>query len=113
MSAITEYHAHVYYDVYNDAATREQAEKLCMAAGETFGVKVGRMHDKPVGPHPRGSCQLTVKTDQLADVLPWLVLNRRGLTVFTHAQTGNALKDHTDHVIWLGPSETLKLSALS
>ncbi len=32
-----------------------------------------------------------------------------GLTVFTHAQTGNALKDHTDHVIWLGPSETLKL----
>ena len=36
--------------------------------------------------------------------------NRRGLTVFTHAQTGNALKDHTDHVIWLGPSETLELS---
>jgi DOPA 4,5-dioxygenase len=46
-------------------------------------------------------------------VLPWLVLNRRGLTVFAHAQTGNALKDHTEHVIWLGPSETLKLSALS
>ena len=33
--------------------------------------------------------------------------------MFAHAQTGNALKDHTDHVIWLGPSETLKLSALS
>jgi DOPA 4,5-dioxygenase len=33
--------------------------------------------------------------------------------VFAHAQTGNALKDHTAHVIWLGPSETLKLSALS
>jgi DOPA 4,5-dioxygenase len=44
--------------------------------------------------------------------VPWLVLNRGPLTVFTHAQTGNALKDHTDHVIWLGPSETLKLSAL-
>ena len=38
-----------------------------------------------------------------------LVLNRGKLTVFTHAQTGNALKDHTQHVIWLGPSETLKL----
>ena len=25
------------------------------------------------------------------------------------AETGNALKDHTQHVIWLGPSETLKL----
>ena len=109
MSAITEYHAHVYFD----AATREQADRLCKAAGETFGVKVGRMHDNPVGPHPRGSCQLTVKAEQLAEVLPWLVLNRGELTVFAHAQTGNALKDHTAHVIWLGPSETLKLSALS
>ena len=105
MSAISEYHAHVYYD----AATRPQAEELCQAAGSTFGVKVGRMHDNPVGPHPRGSCQLTIETAQLSDVLPWLVLNRGKLTVFTHAQTGNALKDHTQHVIWLGPSETLKL----
>ena len=108
MSAITEYHAHVYYD----AATREQADRLCKAAGVKFGVKVGRMHDNPVGPHPRGSCQLTVKTDQFDKVIPWLIENRHGLTVFAHAQTGNALKDHTDHVIWLGPSETLKLSAL-
>jgi DOPA 4,5-dioxygenase len=107
MSAITEYHAHVYYD----AGTREQADRLCKAAGETFGVKVGRMHDNPVGPHPRGSCQLTVKTGQFDRVIPWLVQNRNGLTVFAHAQTGNALKDHTDHVIWLGPSETLNLSA--
>jgi len=109
MSAIKEYHAHVYYD----AGTRAQAEKLVQAAGEKFSVKVGRMHDNPVGPHPRGSCQLTVKTDQFAEVIPWLVLNRKGLTIFTHAQTGNALKDHTEHVVWLGPSETLKLSALS
>ena len=48
MTAITEYHAHIYYD----AATREQADRLCKAAGETFGVKVGRMHDNPVAPAP-------------------------------------------------------------
>jgi aromatic ring-cleaving dioxygenase len=109
MSAINGYHAHVYYD----AATRAQADRLCKAAGETFGVKIGRMHDNPVGPHPRGSCQLTIGTDQFAEVVPWLILNRKGLTVFTHPQTGNALRDHTEHVIWLGPSETLELSALS
>jgi aromatic ring-cleaving dioxygenase len=109
MNMITEYHAHVYYD----AATREQADRLCKTVGERFGVKVGRMHDNPVGPHPRGSCQLTVKTEQFDKVIPWLIQNRNGLTVFAHAQTGHALKDHTDHVIWLGPSETLKLSALS
>jgi aromatic ring-cleaving dioxygenase len=105
MSEIENFHAHVYYDL----AEREKALKLCEAAGKKFGVKVGRMHDNPVGPHPRGSCQLTIGNEQLSDVLPWLVLNRGKLTVFTHAQTGNALKDHTQHVIWLGPSETLKL----
>ncbi len=105
MSEIENFHAHVYYD----AADRAKAIELCEAAGKKFGVKVGRMHDNPVGPHPRGSCQLTIEKEQLSDVLPWLVLNRGKLTVFTHAQTGNALKDHTQHVIWLGPSETLKL----
>jgi aromatic ring-cleaving dioxygenase len=105
MSEIENFHAHVYYDPPEHA----DALKLCEAAGQKFGVKVGRMHDNPVGPHPRGSCQLTIETAQLAEVLPWLVLNRGKFTVFTHAQTGNALKDHTQHVVWLGPSETLKL----
>ena len=109
MSEIENFHAHVYYD----APTRAQALKLCEAAGQKFGVKVGRMHDNPVGPHPRGSCQLEFAADLLGEVLPWLILNRNGLTVFAHAETGNALRDHTEHVIWLGPSEPLKLSALS
>ena len=108
MSAIENFHAHVYYDT----DTRAVALKLCEAAGSTFGVKVGRMHDNPVGPHPRGSCQLTIGKEQFDKVMPWLILNRGKLTVFAHAQTGHALKDHTDHVIWLGPSEKLKLSAL-
>ena len=105
---IRNFHAHVYYD----AATRQPAEKLCVAAGKKFGVKVGRMHDGPVGPHPRGSCQLTVANDQFSDVIAWLMLHRGALTVFAHAQTGDTIKDHTDHVLWLGSSEKLKLSAL-
>ena len=106
MSEIENFHAHVYYD----ADTRAPALALCEAAGKQFGVKIGRMHDNPVGPHPRGSCQLTIGKEQFSTVVPWLVLNRGDLTVFTHAQTGNALRDHTAHVIWLGPSETLNLS---
>ena len=108
MTAISGYHAHVYFD----AATRESAQRLCEAAGRTFSLTVGRMHDKPVGPHPRGSCQLAFDKDEFAKVMLWLIENRGGLTVFAHAETGDAIKDHTDHVIWLGPSETLKLSAL-
>jgi DOPA 4,5-dioxygenase len=109
MTTITGYHAHVYYDA---PATREQARQLCEAAGRRFPLAVGRMHDNPVGPHPRGSCQLAFAADHLAEILPWLLLNRRGLTVFAHAETGDAIEDHTAHVIWLGTSEKLDLSKL-
>jgi aromatic ring-cleaving dioxygenase len=109
MSRITAYHAHIYFD----AASREQARALCEAAGRAFSVTVGRMHDKPVGPHPRGSCQLAFGAEQFAAVIPWLIVNRKGLTVFAHAETGDAMKDHTEHVLWLGPSEPLHLAALS
>jgi aromatic ring-cleaving dioxygenase len=109
MSEITGYHAHVYFD----GADREKADRLCTQAGRTFGLAVGRMHDKPVGPHPRGSCQLAFGAELFAQVIPWLLVNRGGLTVFAHAETGNALQDHTEHVVWLGPSETLNLAALS
>jgi len=105
---IRDFHAHLYYD----PEQVELAKQLAAAAQQRFGVPVGHFHLRPVGPHPRGSCQLTIGVEQFADIVPWLVLNRGALTIFTHAQTGNALKDHTDHVIWLGPSETLKLSAL-
>ena len=106
MAAIRDFHAHLYFDPEQVA----EAQALARAAQERFGVPVGHFHLRPVGPHPRGSCQLTIGKAQFTDVVSWLVLNRRGLTVFTHAQTGNALKDHTDHVIWLGPSEALELS---
>ena len=32
-------------------------------SGERFGIEgLARMHDNPVGPHPRGSCQSTIPT---------------------------------------------------
>jgi DOPA 4,5-dioxygenase len=108
MPTITGYHAHVYFD----AARREQAARVCAEAGRRFGVTVGRMHDVPVGPHPRPSCQLAFTPDRFGEVMQWLITARSGLTVFAHAVTGDDLKDHTDLVIWLGPSEKIDLSAL-
>ena len=103
---IQNFHAHIYYD----PAEVEQAKALAAAAQARFGVAVGRFHLGPVGPHPRGSCQLTVPTDQFGEVAQWLALNRDGLTIFAHAETGSDLADHTEHVIWFGESEPLDLS---
>jgi DOPA 4,5-dioxygenase len=105
---ITGYHAHIYYD----AASKAQAKTLREDLEARFAAKYGRWHDAPVGPHPRGSYQVAFGPELLAEILPWLALNRRGLTVFVHPETGDVLADHSEHVIWLGPSETIDLSVL-
>ena len=106
--AIRNFHAHIYFD----ADQLDRAQSLAEAARERFGVPVGRFHVQPVGPHPRGSCQLTVPPEQFGDFAQWIALNRDGLTIFAHTSTGDDVSDHTDHVIWFGASETLDLSVL-
>ena len=108
VSAITDYHAHVYYD----ADTKPTAEALRAAIDERFDVRLGRWHDRPVGPHPHWSYQIAFAPDVFPKLVPWLALNRGGLTVFVHPNTGDALPDHRDHAIWLGEKAVLKLSAL-
>lgn len=103
---ITSYHAHVYFD----AGTVAQARSLCEEAAQRFGVIMGRVHEKCVGPHPRWSCQLAATPEQFTRLLPWLALNRAGLVVFAHPETGNELEDHRDHCIWLGTGLELDLS---
>jgi DOPA 4,5-dioxygenase len=105
-SVIRSFHAHLYFDP--DELGR--AQSVAAAANERFGIRVGHFHEGPVGPHPRGSVQLTVPADLFGEVAQWLVLNRDGLTVFAHAETGDDVADHTRHVIWFGPSEALNLS---
>lgn len=108
-SSIRDFHAHIYYE----PADVEQARQLAAAVQSRFKVAVGHFHLRPVGPHPRASVQLTVPTDQFGDVAQFLALNRRGMTIFAHAETGDDLADHSKHVIWFGPSETLDLSIFS
>lgn len=100
------YHAHVYFD----EATVGQAETLCAAAGEQWGISVGRVHRKRVGPHPCWSCQLSFTAAQFGVVIPWLETHRNGLTVLVHGVTGDDLADHTDHAAWLGEPQELVLS---
>jgi aromatic ring-cleaving dioxygenase len=100
-----DYHAHVYFDEH----TVDQAREICQQAAKQFGVAMGRVHQKLVGPHPRWSCQLSFDASQFDRLIPWLDQNRRGLTVLVHGQTGDDLKDHTTHASWLGEPVALNL----
>ena len=105
MNDITGFHAHVYFD----EGSVEQARSLCEAAVARFGVSMGRMHERNVGPHPRWSCQLAFPPEQFGEVVPWLALERDGLTIFIHPETGDDLRDHRDRAIWMGEMLPLNL----
>ena len=104
MTEIRDFHAHIYYD------PEEVARALAADAQRLFDLPVGHFHLRPVGPHPRGSVQMTVSTGKFGEVATWLSVNRAGLTIFAHASTGDDRTDHTHNVIWFGPSERLDLS---
>ena len=106
IETIVDYHAHVYFD----QESIEQARPLIKAAVDTFGVGMGTMNETCVGPHPMWSCELAATPKQFQELLPWLALNRNGLIIFAHPQTGDDLADHRDHGIWLGIGLALDLS---
>ncbi len=100
VDAIKDYHAHVYYD---PATSRDQAARLRERVASEFPqAKLGRWHDALVGPHPQSMYQIAFPTEMLAAFVPWLMLNRDGLTVLLHPETGDDLTDHTAHAAWFG-----------
>lgn len=103
-------HAHYHAHVYFGPDTVAQARQLCQRAGEQFNVRVGRVHEKLVGPHPHWSCQLTFDSAQFEPFIAWLEQNRQGLNVLVHGLTGDDLADHTLHASWLGNPQKLNLA---
>jgi aromatic ring-cleaving dioxygenase len=107
-AGIEGYHAHVYYD----AATRGVAERLRQALDERFPVRLGRWHDVPVGPHPGAMYQVAFDVAEFPRLVPWLMLNRAGLSVLVHPLTGDDYEDHARHALWLGTPLPLRLEML-
>ena len=101
------YHAHVYFD----ESTELEAKALCMEAWRNCHVGLGRFHRRPVGPHPRWSCQLSFDADEFDRVIPWLDEHRNGLNVFVHPLTGDFIEEHTQLASWLGDEVELNLRA--
>ena len=105
---IQSYHAHVYYD----ADSKETAARLRAGVEARFEITMGRWHDRPVGPHPCWSYQIAFEPALFGELVPWLGLNRAGLDVLVHPNTGQDLPDHTERAMWLGESHELDLSVL-
>lgn len=108
IDAIADCHAHVYYD----AASRGQAEALRDAMAGRFPVRLGRWHDRPVGPHPQSMYQVAFPLAAFGSFVPWLALNRGDLAILVHPLTGDDVADHSRHALWLGGPLPLDLDSL-
>jgi DOPA 4,5-dioxygenase len=106
--AIRGYHAHVYYG----ADTRERAEALRADLAQGLAVELGELRGVPTGPHPVPQFRMKFAAAEFERVVPWLMLNRRGLDILVHPLSDDSLADHTRYAIWLGNPVKLKLDTL-
>ena len=99
ISEIVSYHAHIYF---NSPETRAIAADLREQISQRFSVQVGRWHDVNVGPHSRAMYQVAFTPELFPKLVPWLMLNARGLSVLIHPNTDSPHDDHVEHALWLG-----------
>lgn len=99
VAEIASYHAHLYFE---PETGRETALAVRHAIGERFSVRLGTVWDRPVGPHSRAMYQVAFAPGLFGTFVPWLMLNRGGLSVLIHPNTVNQKRDHLDDALWLG-----------
>lgn len=100
------YHAHIYFD----ETTVAYARQLCEVLSDRFNLRLGRFHEKLVGPHRSWSCQVVFAKKHFDSLIPWLDENKKELNILIHAVSGDDYRDHTDYAYWLGKEVELNLA---
>ena len=110
IAAIEDYHAHIYYD----PATKDRAALLRQWVEQRFPgqMRMGSWHDQPVGPHVQAMYQIAFPPDLLPGLVPFLMLNRMGLPILLHPQSGRPRDDHTLNAVWMGEMLPVKTEVL-
>ena len=107
--AIRGYHAHVNFGPESRAAAVALREEIA----KRFDVVLGRVWDKTIGPHRAPMFQVAFEPQEFARLVPWLMLNHRGLSILIHPESGDVVADHRDNALWIGERLGVDVEGLS
>ncbi len=106
------YHAHVYFDPETIKIAHNVLDRFTSNVANWKNIRVGGVHEGPMGPHPKGMFMIAFTQEDFGNIVSWLMINRTGLTVLVHPETGDELADHTILPLWMGEILPLDLTKL-
>ncbi|KAM0803413.1 DOPA-like domain-containing protein [Usnea florida] len=102
---------HIYFFQTNEIQTTFANELWTRIRYEFPELRISRVWDRPIGPHPLGMFEVDVLTPaQFGAFVAWLVINRGPLSALVHPNTDDHMRDHTQRATWLGDRLPLDLS---
>ena len=103
------YHAHIYWtDQISRSIAIGMRERL-----DELGCTLGRVHDRPIGPHPLPMYQAQYPDIIKHDVEAFLSDHAEGLSILLHDDTGHHVQDHTAGARWIGTPLPLDIELLA
>jgi DOPA 4,5-dioxygenase len=105
------YHAHIYHEAHERAASDTLHARLTALMGELADLKmVGKLRERPVGPHPLPQFEIHFLQRALPGILA--LIEASGLRALVHPLTDDDLADHTTLATWIGEPLDLDLSVM-
>jgi aromatic ring-cleaving dioxygenase len=102
-----EFHFHLYFG----PDTRESALAIRRQLVETadFRYQLPPVREQPMGPHPSPIWSVWVDTPSFGAAALWMMRHHGAHDMLVHPNIDDGYKDHTDHAMWLGTPQRLKL----
>ncbi|KAK4548970.1 hypothetical protein LTR36_008743 [Oleoguttula mirabilis] len=104
---------HIYYLQTNAAEFHFATELHERIRREFPELRIYRLWEGPIGPHPIAMFEVNVFTpQQFGAFVSWLVVHRGPLSVLVHPNTGDDVRDHSQRATWMGQPIPLQLGGL-
>ena len=101
------YHAHIYW---HNSEERQRAMEVRNDLHEN-GYALGRVWDRPIGPHPLPMYQVMYDNSTKSNIESYLA--NSNLNILLHEDIGiDHLRDHTEGARWIGSPQELNLEFL-